>query len=230
VNSGADKSFFLPIGGTGDDFSADYDWDVDWGDGITENKTGYGSAGSALKHTYPNANTNYIISITPHNASSAGDGAGWFYAFGFSGNYLEENASKLLYVDGILDDKAINVSKSGACWSMFEGCVNLNMGPNFRFEIKSTEAKMLFATDMFKGCANLVLNDVFVLPMISQDSLKDRVYSGTFAGVTAKQNRTALEIIGSTMNGYGSAAPAEALGTFSAAFDTTGVTNPNWYK
>ena len=83
---------------------------------------------------------------------------------------------------------------------------------------------------MFEDCSSLVVNDVFTLPTISQDTLEESVYSNTFEGVTAKQNRTALEIIGSTMNGYGSAAPAEAHGTFSTAFDTTGVTNPNWYE
>jgi hypothetical protein len=230
VNSGADKSFFLPIGGYADTVDVNFDWKVDWGDGIVEDLTGYGSPGSAIKHAYPNAKTTYIISITPNNASPDSNGVGWFHAFGNPLNLPDEQKAKFLYIDGILDDNAINISIEGACWYMLRGCVNLKMGPNFRFDTTRTEAGWFLASCMFEDCSSLVVNDVFTLPTVSKATLTETVYSNTFAGVTAKQNRTALEIIGSTMNDYGSTAPAEAHGTFSAAFDTTGVTNLNWYE
>jgi hypothetical protein len=239
VNSGSDGVFFLPTGG-GDAFTIyPYDWTINWGDGSTSTEAGEGRSLSSIEHTYSGKNTNYVITVQPtvRPASTKGDEPGWLQSFGFNLTngqtaYSTENKQKILRVDGIIDDSAVNISLNGACLWMFAGCTNLSMGPNFTFSTTKTDAGALFASSMFENCSgkDFVVNSVFTFPQLSDTSLKDDVYSDAFAGVTAKQNRTALEIIGSTMNGYGSAATSKPLGTFSAAFDTTGVTNPNWYK
>lgn len=237
VNSGADKSFSVPTSGMPNGSSTRYFWIIDWGDGSTGEENGTGTVGNSIQHDYPYADATYIITIKPQEWPSAipGDEPGWFEAFGFgiadSGSSAEtsENMAKLLYVDGILDDYAINASSSGACWTMFSDCKNLKMGPNFNFRITKTEAKGMFAAAMFSNCTSLVVNDVFTFPQFSSDSLDFPCFQYTFEGVTAKQTRAASAIIGDTMNGYGNASPSVPIGTFSSSFDTAGINNSNWY-
>jgi len=236
INSGENKKFLIPIGGM-NPYGFEFSWTVDWGDGTTETLAATSGAGKAFDHEYPNANTTYVITILPDSDSPVGEGddPGWFQAFGFSGGEsgpgTVENRAKLQYVDGILDDKAINAANQYVCYRMFMGCDNLKFGPNFRFDIAKTESGGMFAAEMFRDCSGsgFEMNDVFVLPQFSQESVNMNSFWDMFQGVTSGKLRPAADIIGKTMLGYGDAAPAEPIGTFSEAFDLSGIDNANWY-
>jgi hypothetical protein len=247
INSSVNRCFSLPLSGIHNgSFSVDYSWAIDWGDGSSENVAGTTVMGAYIKHDYPRPDTTYIITIKPQEWPSVipSDGPGWFSAFGFgiensnkSGIFsdkpdllpdMSEDKSKLLYVDGILDDYAVNASGGGTCWATFSGCENLRMGPNFNFGITKTESRG-FGYAMFYRCASLVVNDVFTFPQFTSNSVNRSCFEALFAGITARQKRAMVEIIGNVMNGYGNDAPRRPIGTFSDAFDTTGIKNPNWY-
>jgi hypothetical protein len=232
VDSGKDKRFSFGVGWAGP--FQNFDWNISWGDGTNEHKSG--RAVGKIEHEYPYAGTNYLITIKPHTRLLPGKNeVGWFQPFG-KDTFAEKTAS-ILFVDGILDDYAVNASTPNVCRFMFSGCHELRMGPNFSFAITSAEVSPGFFEEMFAYCygEGFAVNDIFTFPQVSVESLLVQdigtcPFVGAFRSIKAKQKRTALEIIGSTMNSYGNAAPTKPLGTFSSAFDTTGVLNENWYS
>jgi hypothetical protein len=232
VDSGKDKRFCFDLWC----LLQNFDWDISWGDGVNEHK--FGETIGILEHEYPHASTNYLVTIKPHTRSLPGKNEkGWFQPFRCNTSLAREVGS-ILFVDGIIDDYAINPSVPGSCFSMFIACDNLRMGPNFNFSFTRNDMSPDFASHMFASCSGdgFTINDTFTFPQVSRESLIMSESSpfcpfwGIFAYVTAKQKRKAVDIIGVTMNSYGSAAPNKPCQVFSEAFDTTGVLNQNWYS
>ena len=84
INSGNDREFILPASWRDETtyVGAAYSWKVDWGDGKEEIYSGISRYGNEdNKHTYDNANTEYIIKIRPNGPAEKD----WLQAFGFGG-------------------------------------------------------------------------------------------------------------------------------------------------
>ena len=167
VNSGDDSSFILPLSGSSiRKTSTNYDLLIDWGDDSEpEVSQGTSSANFGISHTYPEANTNYQITIKPN-----GDTDGWGSAFGFayttSNCNTQTNRDKVISLDSPLTKSM--VQKSGAndyiCAGLFYKCSNVVMGDEFNLPQDLETVGNNFAHNMFYGCKLLTMGKNFNLP------------------------------------------------------------------
>lgn len=164
---GDSGEFQIPACGGGRDGIPFY-WNISWGDGAGECVSGVSSyeggevfAGN-LMHQYA-APGRYEIILAPARASgeTAGNTPGWLQAFGYPSSWVfsmgedvlfPKGGDKLVGVDGVLDDRAINVELEGACAEMFAGCENITMGSNFTISSHKERAGDFFCLKMFSGC------------------------------------------------------------------------------
>lgn len=172
-------------GGVGEFYP--FDWNIDWGDGVRERVAGISSprggdvSSGSLVHTF-GAKGSYEIGITPAEQvfETTGKAPGWLQAFGypenwvfsvddnqrFAGYVFPKSGDKLVCVDGVLDDYAINVELEGACAQMFIGCKNITMGPHFTITSSKETAGDFFCFKMFSKCDGdtFTMGDAFQLP------------------------------------------------------------------
>jgi hypothetical protein len=179
TTTAANQSFSLPTsGGGGGGYSKSYHWNIDWGDGIIETKTGssnYTSAGIA--HNYAAVGA-YTISVTPAGSIDA-----WLAAFGFSygsdGANVQANKDMLTKVISPLTPLMTRTqaqlnSPTGTQpsyeWAYtFYHCRNLSMGDDFTFAPAwsvITKVGDYFAYLMFGSCsgASFTMGNAFNLP------------------------------------------------------------------
>lgn len=174
INSGTDSSFIIPTSGQSATLNDNnyYNWNIDWGDGTIENYTGQSDGGNGtctgISHTYPQANTNYQITIKPNTAQ-----LGWLQCFGFYGpggtnSSSATNKQKMLTLDSLLTKNAIanKTYTVGICMYMFIECSNLNMGPEFNLPFDLMTAAGNCFQGMFIYCSSLTMNDIFTLPKL----------------------------------------------------------------
>lgn len=174
INSGTDSSFIIPTSGQSATLNDNnsYNWNIDWGDGTIENYTGQSDGGNGtctgISHTYPQANTNYQITIKPNTAQ-----LGWLQCFGFYGpggtnSSSATNKQKMLTLDSPLTKNAIanKTYTVGICMYMFIECSNLNMGPEFNLPFDLMTAAGNCFQGMFIYCSSLTMNDIFTLPKL----------------------------------------------------------------
>ncbi len=172
-------------GGIGEFFS--FTWNIDWGDGTHDHAVGISSSqggdlsAGSLVHAYA-APGEYEIAVLPAEPvqKTVGDAPGWLQAFGYpeawmfsvdDDNHFKEyvfpkGGDKLVCVDGVLDDYAINIELEGACAKMFSGCKNITMGPHFTFSSDKQRAGDFFCFRMFGKCDGdtFTMGDAFQLP------------------------------------------------------------------
>lgn len=176
-NGGAFKIPAYGRGGIGEYFP--FDWVVDWGDGANERVEGVSSRSGGevstgdLVHWYVAAGE-YLVVITPAEAVSETTGSepGWLQAFGYSGGvYSVERFGKVVRVDGVLDDYAINIELEGACARMFACCSDITMGPHFTFSSNKKTAGDFFCYEMFSECDGdaFTMGEAFQLPQNLQE-------------------------------------------------------------
>ena len=174
INSGTDSSFIIPTSGQSAVLNDNnyYNWNIDWGDGTAENYTGqsdnWDGTCTGISHTYPQANTNYQITIRPNTAQ-----LGWLQCFGFYGlggtnSSSAANKQKMLTLDSPLTKNAIanKTYTVGICMYMFVECSNLNMGPEFNLPFDLITAAGNCFHGMFTYCSSLTMNDIFTLPKL----------------------------------------------------------------
>ena len=151
-----------------------FDWIIDWGDGASERVKGVSSPRGGdvtmgnLNHVYSAAGE-YSMAIAPAEAVSetTGNIPGWLQAFGHpEGIYPAGGFDKIVCVDGVLDDCAINIELEGACACMFTHCSNITMGPRFTFSSNKKTAGDFFCFEMFSCCGGdaFTMGDAFQLP------------------------------------------------------------------
>ena len=174
INSGSDNSFIIPTSGRSAALNDNnhYNWNIDWGDGTIENYTGqsdnWDGTCTGISHTYPQANTNYQITIKPNTTQS-----GWLQCFGFYGpggtnSSSATNKQKMLTLDSPLTKNAIanKTYTVGICMYMFIECSNLNMGPEFNLPFDLLTVAGNCFQGMFIYCSSLTMNDIFTLPKL----------------------------------------------------------------
>ena len=162
---GDEGEFLIPACG-GSCGGVPFRWNIDWGDGARGCASGVSSAWGGdvssgdLVHSYAVPGT-YEIALSPIEqvGETAGDAPGWLQAFGYpDGGLLRvgemglrppQGVDKLIEVDGILDDRAINFELEGACASMFTNCKNITMGPSFTISSHKERAGDFFCFKMF---------------------------------------------------------------------------------
>jgi hypothetical protein len=148
-----------------------YNWNISWGDDITETKNGSSAdTFESASHIYSDAG-DYQITITPNGSTDA-----WMGAFGFKNS---GDKDKIISVDSALTllmtrtHKQINNGKAPTYeWSRtFQGCQNpeFKMGPNFKFAAEWDAIKTVgdeFASSMFADCNGyeFTMNVAFNLP------------------------------------------------------------------
>lgn len=186
--SEAGGTFQIPAcgqGGIGEYYP--FDWNIDWGDGTCERVRGVSSSRGgdvslgSLVHAF-GAKGRYEIAITPAEqvSETTGDTPGWLQAFGYPESWafsVDDNqrfveyvfpkgGDKLVCVDGVLDDYAINIELEGACAQMFIGCKNITMGSHFTISSNKETAGDHFCFKMFSGCSGdaFTMGDAFKLP------------------------------------------------------------------
>jgi hypothetical protein len=121
VNSGADRSFILPIRGTTNDLY------IEWGDGSQPHIIL--SSVNGISHTYPAANTNYQISI--YGTSIVGSNTEDICGFGFTlfGYAYNQAANKAKLIS--LDSSIASLIPAGKSYgreflnAAFQGCTGL---------------------------------------------------------------------------------------------------------
>lgn len=185
---GAEDEFQIPAcghGGIGEFFP--FNWNIDWGDGTYDHAEGVSSlrggdlSAGSLVHAYT-APGKYEILISPAESTlkTEGNVPGWLQAFGFPEAWafsvdddkhfkeyvFPKGGDKLVCVDGVLDDYAINFELEGACAEMFSGCKNITMGPHFSFSSDKQRAGDFFCYKMFYTCGGdaFTMGDTFQLP------------------------------------------------------------------
>ncbi|WP_308622539.1 hypothetical protein [uncultured Enorma sp.] len=171
-NGGAFQIPACGHGGIGEYFP--FDWIVDWGDGASERIKGVSSpnggevATGNLIHSYA-ASGEYSVAISPAGlvSETTGNTPGWLQAFGHpEGYYPVGGFDKIVCVDGVLDDCAINIELEGACAYMFSHCNNITMGPHFTFSSNKKTAGDYFCFEMFSCCSGdaFTMGEAFQLP------------------------------------------------------------------
>lgn len=187
---GDNGEFQIPACGGRQD-GVPFHWDIDWGDGTRGRVSGVSSceggdvpAGS-LMHQFA-APGSYEIILSPAGAANetTGNTPGWLQAFGYPHSRVfsvGENGARALHfpkgidnlvgVDGVLDDRAINIELEGACAEMFVGCENITMGPNFTISSQKERAGDFFCAMMFSGCRGdaFAMGKSFQLPRNLRD-------------------------------------------------------------
>lgn len=164
-------------GGIGEYFP--FDWVVDWGDGASERVKGVSSPNGgevstgSLIHSYAAAGE-YSVAIAPTGAVSetTGNAPGWLQAFGHPEGWSPAGGfDKIVCVDGVIDDCAINIELEGACACMFTNCSNITMGSHFTFSSNKKTAGDFFCFEMFSGCGGdaFTMGDAFQLPQNLQE-------------------------------------------------------------
>jgi len=157
-------TFLLPTssylhGGVGD---KTYDWAIDWGDGVTEVRTGTSSWDGGIPHTYASAG-DYTITITPNGSVEA-----WLGAFGFGlsldGSSSRANKNLLLGVPSFITPQMTrtNAQIEGnepapdyEWYFTFNYCFSLTEAPVFAGWDNISTVGNLFACNMFLCCMNL---------------------------------------------------------------------------
>ncbi|MDR0876132.1 MAG: InlB B-repeat-containing protein [Clostridiales Family XIII bacterium] len=194
INSGSDQKFLIPLTGQlgGGIYGIEFDWLIDWGDGVTESWGGVSSASgfdnangiySYIPHDYADANKDYVITITPNSWPVEK----WLAAFGFSASTelsnanSPENRPKVLEVMSpilpAMTRTAAQINGSAPppnCeWQdTFNSCINVKMGEDFTFDQTAwapvTAAGDYFADHMFAHCNGVgnrfEMSDIFNLP------------------------------------------------------------------
>jgi uncharacterized repeat protein (TIGR02543 family) len=105
----ANETVSIPVGGTGD-----YDWNIDWGDTVTENKT-YIDSEAVIAHKYANAGA-YIVKITPNVSEGVTPEIGWFDRFGSfrsSDTYITKILTPFPKLSRTMKDYAFSLTFSG---------------------------------------------------------------------------------------------------------------------
>ena len=139
-----------------------YDWTINWGDGSTQDSSGFSADNSGIPHTYAGAG-DYLISISPHGEQEA-----WLAAFGFSVNVAGANtlANKSM-VTAILSPVTPELTRTQdqidgtASAPMYEWaysfcfCYNLTTAPIFSGWQGISTVGGNFALYMFDNCTSL---------------------------------------------------------------------------
>lgn len=173
VNSGSNKVFNLPERSSIDSIYLPFNiqWHINWGDGSKQDyiKTRTEITSSAfVSHTYPEANKNYQITISPINEEQYA----WMLGFGVGPSGVDSDSnSKIMSVDSPITLKAICINDTtlaSICLNYaFTNCYNLIMGPSFNLpqdpSIISCDETYQFQ-GMFTGCPQLEFNNIFTLP------------------------------------------------------------------
>ncbi len=167
-------AFRIPLNGRlNNNNTKTYDWNIDWGDGIIENKSGTQTF-IGISHPYPPGT--YTITITPAGSTDA-----WLGAFGFYDSSTNSDSqtnrdmvtkviSPLTPLMTRTQTQIDNGTAPSYEWAYtFRGCTNLTMGDNFTFSggwDTITTVGDYFANRMFYNCsgANFTMNEVFNLP------------------------------------------------------------------
>ncbi|GHU86711.1 hypothetical protein FACS189476_00420 [Spirochaetia bacterium] len=174
VINGSSGTFTIPIN---DDW--DYDWTIDWGDGIVETKTGTAYSGvPEISHTYT-ANPQYTIEITAN--SNTGHAAFGFYNT-TPGASAPANKQKLLKALGHIKENT-SVPNIGEAWrACFYQCTNLNeVSPDLLPNVDNGGGSIFLS--MFKGCTGLTsLPAGFRLPAVPNGS--GSIFNEMFSGCT----------------------------------------------
>lgn len=177
VNSGSDSSFILPTAHVSGQ-NTTYNWKVDWGDGTITNEEGTGSFvnDTGISHTYPNANTNYQITISPQVEEY-----GWSKCFGFSQDGaitsgVQTNRDKLISLDTPFtlkmtcqNDEGLAILQFGA--AMFENCTKLSDISSCYLPEGIINANDSFCARMFTNCKSLTTLGNFTLPQSITETL-----------------------------------------------------------
>ena len=183
LNSPVPNTFSIPTSGNGGNTATEYNWFIDWGDGLMEYKSGTsgttaGDGGVGILHTYATPGE-YLITIKP-----ADDRDAWFRAFGFWTTNTAGTANttanrqkvvspltpltvKMFASDGSTDLSLVN----DVCRIMFYGCngVGFTLGDNFGFDDGWDSVVSVgnsFCYNMFNSCSSLTsLPSSFNLPV-----------------------------------------------------------------
>ena len=195
VNSGSNRIFNLPARGQipeKERLPFNIQWHIEWGDDTeqdyiaTRNST-VGKEKLGVDHSYPQANTNYQVTISPIDSSQWG----WMIAFGSALSYVNSNFNdKIISLDSPLTLRGISWNSTSlpnqACYGWFYECSNLTMGPGFNLPQDASltslgNSSYCFAS-MFYGCSSLDLNNIFTFPQnlkILTSSFADNMFAGT---------------------------------------------------
>ena len=193
---GTETHFILPTGN-----AFDYDWSIDWGDGVVESKSGSGAADTGIEHSYSVAGQ-YIITITPNSSLDS-----WLKAYGYSASassstlLKQAERNKVVTCHGLLTPAMvalqgeIGIGQVGnsALRGWFQDCkgYHFTMGNDFGLSPEWSEIRTVgtyFMSNMFHGCSGqaFTMGAKFNFPpnlkTLGQNSIRD-----TFNGCNGAQ-------------------------------------------
>ena len=150
-----------------------YNWAIDWGDGVTETRSGTSSNNGGIPHTYFSTG-DYTITIKPKGLLEAWLGAFGFYVTSGSGANSLSNKALLVGVPSLITPQMTRTtaqiegreSPPNSEWSCtFYDCYSLTEAPVFTGWEIVTSVGDEFADEMFSRCSRLrSLPDGFTLP------------------------------------------------------------------
>ena len=139
-------TFAIPTGGGVSNYDAEYDynWLIDWGDGVAQVVSGTSNASSlGIPHTYA-VPGEYQITITPSGPMTVG----WMNAFGFrsntSGANAQANKDMFKSIDIPLQNNMRTPNSAGRFSQMFYGVRNAVSIPANLFSLINTTGNTMF--------------------------------------------------------------------------------------
>jgi hypothetical protein len=168
-------SFEIPISGLNGSNSnyPSYNWIIDWGDGITETKSGTGSVSSTIPHTYSDGKNTHKIKIRPSGSITQG----WFNAFGSGTSPTESNVAKIKSINSVITEKMRTMNIISHQY-MFHKCTGLTTLPSNLLPATTFTGTACY-NNMFNYCTGLTSIPSDLLPATK---LTDGCYSYMFQG------------------------------------------------
>jgi hypothetical protein len=171
------NNFSIPlsgVNGSGVTYQS-YDWIIDWGDDVIEEKSGMGSANNVdVIHNYSGAETDtHTIKIYPNGDTVDG----WFNAFG-GGGYNETNMRKIISINSQIKTGWRNMNSYGYA-RMFIYTSITSIPANL---LPATTLALQCYQQMFDNCTSLTSIPANLLPATT---LTDACYSTMFRNCTS---------------------------------------------